>query len=190
MHLLTLFVKGFSTSFAGFLKSPGQGLHPRLELDRWGRSSLPATLLLAGGSALGCNECAGGLTFTAHQDLPSQAHSHQSHRQMDGQCNQCSPLSPSGSTAREWVPLAHPRQVPLLHRGTPPVTVPEGISWSPAKGRAPERASGNPQRASAARHIASGMLPTGPPGLETGITRWIFRQAGDPLQLGEQGQPS
>lgn len=52
MHLPVSFVKGFSTSFAGFLKSSAQGLHPRLELDRWGRSSLAAALLLPGGSVL------------------------------------------------------------------------------------------------------------------------------------------
>lgn len=84
------FVKGFSTRFAGFLKSPGQGLHPRPELGRWGRRSLPATLLLTGGSVRGCRECARGPTFSAHQDLPSQARSHQSCGQMDGQHNQSS----------------------------------------------------------------------------------------------------
>lgn len=72
--MLVSFVKGFSTSFAGFLKSPGQGLRPRLELDRWGSSSPAAAGLLTGGSALGCSERAGGRTFSAHTGTCSHKH--------------------------------------------------------------------------------------------------------------------
>lgn len=38
--------------------------------ESWGRSSLAATLLLAGGSALGCSPSAEGQTFTEPRDLP------------------------------------------------------------------------------------------------------------------------
>lgn len=87
------------------------------------RSSLTATLLLTGGSALGCSQSAEGQTFTEH--IPSRATA-------DGMPGQ--PVQPSHPRVEQCQGVGAPHsplRVPLLQRGTPPVLMPEGISWSP-----------------------------------------------------------
>lgn len=170
------FVKGFSTSFAGFLKSPGQGLRPRLELDGWGRSSPAAALLLTGGSAPGRSERAGGRTFSAHRDLQAR-----SHRRTGGRRNRGSPQPLSGC------PSLPPRQVPLLHRGTPPAPVPAGISRSLARGEPlneGQSSEGICRRTYCLRRISDRSLRLG-----SWVHSMVFREAGEALRLGEQRHP-
>lgn len=146
--------------------------------ESWGRSSLAATPLLTGGSALGCSQSAQGQTFTEHWDLPPWAHSQQSHTQMECQGSQGSPPTPGWSSARQWVPLT------LLCRFLFfTVELPCADAWGDFMSlvlREPWT-SHSPQKVSAATLTVPGIPLTGPPSLGTEFTQWYFRDIGEPL---------
>lgn len=77
----------------GFLKSPGQGSSPKARAGQLGKEPTHCCTSAHWWVCPGMQWVCRDQTFTAHWDLPLQAHSYRSCRQLDVQRNQHSPPS-------------------------------------------------------------------------------------------------